>query len=136
MNINLVRAITFNCAHLYEVKEWTHDENLKEFGLCFSKQGHGHTYTLEASVEGPIDPTTGMILNLRDLDQILKESVFHLQGKHLNTEVEAFKSVQPTTENIAKYLNELILKKLTTHSVHLAKIRLYETKDLWVECIN
>lgn len=133
MNLQLARSIDFQCAHSYEVKEWTKDENLKEFGLCFSPTGHGHSYRLESFIEGPIDPVTGMIINLRDLDQILKDVTSELDGRFLNREVDAFLDTVPTTEKIAQYLFEKIECRLKDFNIELKRIRLFETENLWVD---
>lgn len=135
MKLQLVRAVYFQCAHSYQVKEWSKEQNLKEFGPCFSPSGHGHRYRLESFVEGPMDPTTGMIINLRDLDDTMKEVVSFLDGKFLDKEVETFKESVPTTEKIAEYLCTQLKVKLQKHGVSLCKLRLYETDDLWVECL-
>lgn len=132
--LQLSRALYFDCAHSYQVKSWTQDENLKEFGPCFSPVGHGHTYRLEAFVEGPVDPVSGMILNLRDLDDLLKLSVTPLQGKFLDREVPEFLEKVPTTENIALFLFEKLAVLLEQKTLKLCRIRLFETEDLWVEC--
>lgn len=135
MKLNLARAVSFQCAHSYKVKSWSHEENLKEFGLCFSPIGHGHSYRLEAFISGSVDPVTGMIINLRDLDLTLKESVADLEGKFLDKEVPEFKDQVPTTENLAQFLflkiHSLLVDK---KNIQLEKIRLYETEQLWVEC--
>lgn len=135
MNLQLVRAVYFQCAHSYQVKEWTKEQNLKEFGPCFSPQGHGHRYRLECFVEGPVNQTTGMIINLRDLDESMKDIVSELDGKFLDKDLDAFKNTVPTTEKIAEHLSLRLKSRLKKYSVNVCKIKLYETDDLWVECL-
>lgn len=138
MKTSLARKIQFRCAHLYNQPQMSEEENKNVFGPCFSPHGHGHTYTLEAYFTGPIDPITGMIINLTEVDSLLKETLQLVEDKHLNFEVEYFKSNIPTTENLAHFLvvhlKENINKKLSPHSqIHLERIRLYESEDLWVD---
>lgn len=136
MTLQLARAVDFQCAHSYEVKEWTKDENLKEFGPCFSPTGHGHSYRMECFIEGEVDSTTGMIINLRELDQLLKEAVSELDGKFLNKDVDEFLNTNPTTEKIAQYLFKKIEKRTKPFSIALKKLRLYETDQLWVDAFK
>lgn len=137
-SLQLVRAVQFNCAHSYKVKEWTKDRNLKEFGACFSPTGHGHSYRLECSIEGAVDVTSGMIINLRDLDLMLKEVIKELDGRFLDKEVPEFLNQVPTTENIALWIFAKLEKQIAARfpetPLVLKKIRLFETEDLWVDC--
>lgn len=136
MTLQLARSVEFQCAHSYEVKAWTQEKNLEEFGLCFSPTGHGHNYRLECFVEGRVDSVTGMIINLRDLDRILKEATSKLDGKFLNKEVSEFLETVPTTERIAEYLFTKVEEKLKPFSVELKKVRLFETDHLWVDAFK
>lgn len=129
----LVRRVYFQCVHHYQVANWTPEKNTIEFGACFNPEGHGHEYAVEASVSGEPDPITGMILNLRDLDVALKNSIAELNGRHLNLEVPYFKTVQPTTENIAQYIAEKLAHELQAFKVELQRVRVYENTELWVD---
>ena len=137
-SLQLVRAAQFQCAHSYKVKEWSKDQNLKEFGACFSPTGHGHTYRLECAIEGAVDPTSGMIINLRDLDFLIKDVIKDLDGRFLDKEVPEFLNQVPTTENIAIWIYERVEKLMGSRfpgvGLKLKKIRLFETEDLWVDC--
>jgi 6-pyruvoyltetrahydropterin/6-carboxytetrahydropterin synthase len=132
----LARRKSFQCMHRYALEGWTEAENRAEFGACFTPTGHGHNYELEAYFEGKVDPNTGMIANLAEIDKLMGEVVTPLDGKHLNFDVAAFAKRVPTTEALAEYLaGELIVKmkmKLAP-GVRLAKVRLYEYEDLWVD---
>lgn len=131
----IARRATFSTAHLYENKSFTPEENAKVFGPCYSKHGHGHDYTLEVFVEGPLDEATGLVINVTDLDSVMKRVVAPFDFKHVNFDVPAFANVVPTTENLASYFHE----KLTTEiaslpgKLRLNRIRLFETEDLWSE---
>lgn len=130
----LVRRVHFSSAHRYFAPELSEDENRSTFGLCYSQHGHGHNYILDAHFQGPIDPITGMIINLADVDQILKQVTNALDHHHLNQDVPEFKDKVPTTENIACYLYNKIQQALQVRpGIELSRVRLYEADDLWVD---
>jgi len=132
--IRLARKITFSSAHRYFNAAFSEDENRKIFGSCYTPYGHGHNYDLEAFFEGKIDSKTGMVINLRDIDIMLKRAVEPLDHHHLNFDVPEFKEVVPTTENIAKYCFDKISAQLgQSGNVRLSQVRLYEGHDLWVD---
>lgn len=114
----------FSAAHLYKQKKWSEVENKAHFGKCFSVYGHGHNYQLEVG-----------FLNSRTLVSELKlrvkEATETLDHQHLNFTIPEFLNQIPTTENIAIYLLKKLHELCPTES--LSHIRLYETKDLWVE---
>ena len=129
----LARRKAFQCMHRYALEQWTDQHNREVFGACFTPHGHGHNYEIEAYFEGPVDPLTGMIVNLADVDQWLSEVVQPLNAKHLNFELPEFQKKVPTTENLALYLQDKLNAKLASSQVTLFKLRLYESDDLWVD---
>lgn len=135
-NTRLVRAVYFNCIHKYEVAGWTDEKNRETFGDCFHPVGHGHTYRLEVYLQGQADEQTGMVINLKDLDVLLAKVLEPIKDKHLNFELEEFKSKVPTTENIANYLYKRLEQELRDLPLVLIKLRLFENDDLWVDCVN
>jgi 6-pyruvoyltetrahydropterin/6-carboxytetrahydropterin synthase len=84
------------------------------------------------TVGGEIDSQTGMVINLVEVDRILKEVTGPMDHHHLNLDLEAFREVVPTTENVAKYCFLEIKKKLPT-DITLARVRLYENENLWAD---
>jgi 6-pyruvoyltetrahydropterin/6-carboxytetrahydropterin synthase len=133
MSTKLVRSVHFECIHRYENPEWTEEKNAAVFGACFTPNGHGHSYKMDVYVEGPIATETGMVINLKDLDVVLRSVVELVDKKHLNFEIEEFKRKIPTTENLARFLFEKMRPAFSRTSVQVVKIRLYETDDLWVD---
>lgn len=130
----LARRVYFSSAHRYHSPALSEEENKSVFGSCYSPYGHGHNYILEAYFEGPIDPTTGMVINLSQVDEILKEVVQPLDHHHLNFDVDYFKNRVPTTENIAIYCHDKINEHLKgLQNLKLFKVRLFEGEDLWVD---
>ncbi len=118
---------SFSCGHVYNQKDWSEEQNKKVFGKCFSKYGHGHDYTLEATFELPDSLQT-----TQSIDQLQQKLDFiyqNLDHKFLNHEVDYFKNKVPTTENIAFYC----LEQLKSSNQKLIKIKLIEGKDLWTE---
>src|SRR5258708_4072468 len=101
------------------------DENLSVYGKFNNPHGHGHNYALEVTVSGRIDPGTGMICNLADLDSFVNEKIVERFGhENLNT-LREFQGVVPTTENLCVEIYD-ILEKGFRHA-HVEKIRMEET---------
>lgn len=114
----------FSAAHFYKQKTWSDTENNAHFGKCFSKYGHGHNYFLEVGFQNTDSP-------LSELKSKVQELVMTLDHQHLNFTIPEFSNMIPTTENIAIYLFKRLHELCPTET--LSPIRLYETKDLWVE---
>jgi 6-pyruvoyltetrahydropterin/6-carboxytetrahydropterin synthase len=128
--VTLLRKINFSATHLYRVAEWTEEENKQVFGLCSNINGHGHDYVLEIMVRGPLDETTGIVINITDIKQIVEELVNEeLNGKFLNYEHPYFQQHIPTTENIVTYLWNQLDSKFK--GCELYKIKLYENQFLF-----
>jgi 6-pyruvoyltetrahydropterin/6-carboxytetrahydropterin synthase len=129
----LSKRIEFSASHRYWNNDFTEEENLSIFGKCTSEYGHGHNYVLETTVRGPVDEDTGMIINIYKLKPILKSVLKEFDHKFLNLDTDYFEKLIPTTENFAKILYECINEKLKDSECELLKVRLYETKDLYVD---
>lgn len=130
----LTKRVEFSASHRYWNPKWSEERNMVVFGKCTSKYGHGHNYLLEVTVEGEVDPDTGMIINLYDLQPIINDVVKNFDHKYLNEDTPFFKDKIPTTENIAVVLWDLMGSRLNGISkCSLYRIRLYETPDLYVE---
>tara|TARA_B100001559_G_C16209037_1_gene487973 strand:+ start:236 stop:652 length:417 start_codon:yes stop_codon:yes gene_type:complete len=129
----LSKRIEFSASHRYWNNDFTEEENLNIFGKCTSEYGHGHNYVLETTVRGPVDEDTGMIINIYKLKPILKSVLKEFDHKFLNLDTDYFEKLIPTTENFAKILYECIDEKLKDSECELLKVRLYETKDLYVD---
>jgi 6-pyruvoyltetrahydropterin/6-carboxytetrahydropterin synthase len=133
--MSLVRAVHFSSGHSYINPELSIEENRKAYGSLYKESGMGHNFRLEASVTGPVDPESGMILNLVELDLLLKDLVRPLDHHYLNDDVEFFKTNPPTAENIARYCFEELQVKMRARApgVRLQKVRLHEGNRLWVD---
>lgn len=128
--MTITRAFEFCSGHRLYRPDWDEEHNRAVFGLCSNPAGHGHNYTLEVSVTGPLDHETGMIMNLRQLKEVVKEKVIaDVDHKNLNVDVPWMKGAIPTTEVFADKIwqrIESVLKKEAPHVV-LEEIVLHET---------
>src|ERR1700736_3091219 len=121
--VYLTRKAEFSASHYYHNPEFTSEENRRVFGKCNHPNGHGHNYTLEVTVAGPIDPTTGMVFNLTDLKDVMEDVIEHdIDHKNLNMDVPAFKKLNPTAENIAAVLWDLLEKRLKPGLLYEVKL--------------
>ncbi len=124
--VRITRRATFAAAHVLCRPDWSEARNQEVFGLCSSD--HGHNYVVEVTVAGPVDPETGMVANLKDVDRVLRREFIDLvDHKHLNRDVECLRGVVPTAENIA-------IAAFTVLSPHfglarLVRLRLTESEN-------
>lgn len=131
--IRITRKIEFSAAHLYNNPKLSPEENRRIFGKCNNPHGHGHNYTLEVTVAGEPDPITGMVLDLKELKEILqREIIERMDHRFLNYEVPELAGQIPTTENVAQLIWKLLEPKITRGQ--LDRVRLYESPDLFVDC--
>lgn len=132
MKVTINRKAHFNAAHRLSNPNWSEEENRKVFGKCSNPNYHGHNYELIVSVKGEVDPATGFVMNLDVLRQIIEVEVEeYLDHKNLNVDIEYFKTVNPTAENIVILIWNRIRAKLND-DLEL-KCTLYETPRNFVE---
>src|ERR1035437_683052 len=138
MQALVARKRSFSSAHFYHQKAFSKEKNLATFGRCHTPHGHGHDYVLEVFVQGPIDPETLLVVNIADIDSILFEITDPLDHQHLNFDIPYFADVIPTTENIAHYLREKFVHRLSERhpDLRLGRLRLFESESLWTEIIE
>lgn len=129
---SLTRRVTFAAAHRYRRPDWTQEQNERVFGLCARESYHGHTYSCDVTITGEIDPTTGFVLDLGDLDRVLSAEVTdRLDHRNINTDVPEFGEGRliPTGENLARFLYEKISVQLPP-TVRLAAVTVHEDETL------
>lgn len=132
MKISVYRKAHFNAAHRLYVPAWSDEKNTKVFGLCSNPHYHGHNYEMEVKVTGEVDPITGYLIDLKVLKDIIKAQIEdRFDHKNLNLEVEEFKNINPTAENIC-YVIWTILRKHLEEKYEVG-VRLYETPRNFVE---
>ncbi len=133
--VYLTRVVPFAAAHRYFRPEWTPERNREVFGDCTSEHGHGHNYECHVTVSGPVDADTGMVMNLRDVDAIVREEVTQrLDHRYLNYDVPEFAPGRqiPTGEALAVFLWERIAPRLPSQ-VRLVRVRVQEDRYLYAE---
>lgn len=132
MKVTVSRKAHFNAAHRLHNAAWTDQKNQEVFGKCNNPDYHGHNYELIVSVRGEIDPTTGYVIDMKVLKNLIKTKVEErFDHKNLNTQTEEFKALNPTAENIAVVIYNLLKPELDD-DLEL-KITLYETPRNYVE---
>lgn len=125
MKAYLTRRYWFSASHRLHCDSMTEEENRSVYGKCNNPHGHGHNYALEVTVGGSVNPKTGMVCDLVELDQFVDEKIVQRFGhENLNT-LEQFQNVVPTTENLCVEIYGIIAKGF--HAAGLEKVRLEET---------
>jgi 6-pyruvoyltetrahydropterin/6-carboxytetrahydropterin synthase len=125
VKMELGRRYQFSASHRLHSTHLTDEENGRVFGKCNNPYGHGHNYVVEVSMSGDIDPATGMIANLADLDAFVERKVLEeFDHKSLNEDVPAFREKVPTTENLCI---EIFERLKSFPKAKLERIRVEET---------
>jgi len=125
-SVRITRRATFAAAHILCRDDWSDEKNREMFGACVTD--HGHNYVIEVTVGGALDPDTGMVINLKQVDSILRhEFIDAVDHHHLNRDVDFLRGVIPTAENIAV----AAFKQLEPHfePARLLKVRVVETEN-------
>src|SRR5687768_4603410 len=121
----LIRRVRFAAAHRYRRPNWSEERNVEVFGLCARPNYHGHNYTCSVTVEGPVDPVTGMVVDLAVLDRVLEaEIVSRFDHRNINLEVPEFAEgrLVPTGENLATFILERVQLALGAPRVRSVQI--------------
>ncbi len=134
-SVRLTRVIAFSAAHRYFRPEWSEERNRAVFGACANEHGHGHNYECHVTVSGPLDADTGMVMNLRDLDRLLRAEIGErLDHRFINFAVPEFGPGRqiPTGEALTVHLWQRLASKLP-QGVRLERIRVQEDAHLYAE---
>lgn len=124
--VSITRRATFAAAHILRRPDWDEARNREVFGACAGD--HGHNYVVEVTVTGPVDKETGMVINLKQVDSLLRrELIDKVDHKHLNKDVDFLRGVIPTAENVA----QIAFDRLATvfAPARLVKLRLVESEN-------
>lgn len=131
-NVTVTRRLKFNAAHRVHNPTLSDEENSQLFGKCNNPNWHGHNYILDVSVEGPIDPKTGYVMDLSQLKELVEDEIVNLvDHKNMNLDVPFMTGVIPTSENII-----LAFWKILEPAIHPRKLKrlvLWETDNNYVE---
>ena len=130
--VAVYRKEHFNAAHRLHNSMWDESTNTSVFGKCNNANYHGHNYELIVKVVGEPDPETGFVIDLKLLSEVIEESILNrFDHKNLNLDVEEFRKLNPTAENIAIVIYRMLREKLNP-ALEL-QVRLYETERNFVE---
>jgi 6-pyruvoyltetrahydropterin/6-carboxytetrahydropterin synthase len=125
VKISLSRRYHFAASHRLHTAKLSEEENKRVYGKCSNPYGHGHNYVVEVTVTGPVDPETGMIANLAELDPFVQREVVEpFDQKFLNEEVAEFREQVATTENVCR---EIFRRLKSFPLARLEKVRVEET---------
>lgn len=133
MIVRLSKRYGFTASHRLYSAALSETENRATYGKCANPFGHGHNYEVELTVRGPVDPVTGRVADLRALDRLVGEQILGPFGyKDLNTQVEAFRTAVPTTENLAREVDRRLRAAWAgafgLDAPLLEKVRIWETE--------
>ena len=130
--IRLTRAVDFSTSLRYWRPDLSESENRALFGRFASQ--HGHNYRLEVTVQGEPDPTTGMVMDLKDLKAVIEREISaRFDHRDLNRDTPFFEKVPPTPEHFARVIHGLLRAVLGDR---LHGVRLRQDEDLWVDVIG
>jgi 6-pyruvoyltetrahydropterin/6-carboxytetrahydropterin synthase len=125
LKISLTRRYKFAASHRLHSPQLNEEANQRMYGKCNNPYGHGHNYSLEVTVTGPVDASTGMIANLGELDPFVQREVIEaFDYKYLNEDVAEFRSLVPTTENVCR---EIYRRLKSFPAARLERVRIEET---------
>jgi 6-pyruvoyltetrahydropterin/6-carboxytetrahydropterin synthase len=122
MKAHLTRRYKFSASHRLHSPQFSAERNLELYGKCNNPHGHGHNYKVEVTVSGQPDSETGMVCNLADLDGFVQRVVMpQFEFSNLN-ELDAFRNVVPTTENLSRELFHLFRSQFQLATVETVRI--------------
>ena len=132
MKVSVFRKEHFNSAHRLSNPKWSAEKNAEFFGKCNLPNYHGHNYDLIVQIIGEVDADTGYVMDMKKLsDLIWEKALYKFDHKNLNLDTEEFKNLNPSAENIAVVIYNLLRPHIK--AMNEIKIRLYETERNFVE---
>lgn len=130
----ITRRVEFSASHSCYNPALSEAENDALYGADANPHGHGHNYRLEVTLEGEPHPVTGMVVDLKEVKQILEAEILTpMDHRHLNFEVPPFDTLAPTSENLAVEIWRRLAPRFAEGPARLRNIRLFETADLFVD---
>lgn len=130
----VTRKAEFSASHVCRLASLGDTENRELFGEDANPNGHGHNYIVEATIEGEPDPVTGMVIDLKELKDMLEDHVVApMDHRFLNYEVPPFDQIVPTTANVAREIWRRLETPVAVRGVRLFRVRVFETPDLYFD---
>ena len=128
------RRYMLSASHRLHTLALSDDENRTAYGKCNNRFGHGHNYTVEVLIGGPVDEQTGMVINLADLDEVVQRKVLD-RFDHVNLNLDPlFEDLVPTTENLCKAVFQILKGALP--AMELVHVRVEETENNFFQCLG
>jgi len=132
--VRLTRNYRFSASHRLNLPQLSEEENQRLFGKCNNPYGHGHNYVMAISVEGTVNPATGLVVDPSALDAIVEREIINrYDHKYLNQDLPEFASMTATTENIAAGIRDRLRAAWPASFPSLAHVRVQETKRNVIE---
>lgn len=132
MRVTVCRKEHFNAAHRLHNPHWSDEKNRAEFGKCNLPNYHGHNYDLIVRVTGKVDPESGYVVDMKYIKKLIRENITdRFDHRNLNTDVDEFRTLNPTAENIVVVIWDILREKLDS-DLDLSVV-LYETERNFVE---
>lgn len=130
----ITRKAEFSASHVCADPRLSQPDNERLYGKESRPHGHGHNYVLEVTVRGDVDPIHGMVLDLKELKELIGKQVIDVYDhRFLNREVRPFDVVVPTAENIAQDIWRRLAAPVAKLGAELHSIRLHESDELFVD---
>ncbi len=130
--MRVTQQFEFSAAHRLHSSQLSAEQNLEVFGKCNNPHGHGHNYVVEVTLAGSPDPVTGEVVSIPELHRVVKSRVIQpLDHKNLDVEIEFFRGVSSTVENIATFIYQRLEGQFGR--ARLDTVRVYETPKTWAE---
>lgn len=130
--IKIIRFTHFNAARRLYNEAWSNEKNQEVFGKYSNLNYYGHNFDLHIEISGELDPTTGQLIPPQVLEPIIQQEIHQrFDHKNLNLDIDYFQNVNPTTENLAMYIWQILRSHIS--SKYDIKIKLYETERFAVE---
>ena len=132
--LRLTRAIEFATSLRYSLPDLSEAECLERFGE--KARQHGHNYRLELTVQGEVDPQSGMVVDLKEIQDLLDREVMdRFDHRDLNADTPYFEKLLPTPENLVRVIREILVEALP-EGVSLDRLRLQPDADTWVDWVE
>jgi len=130
--VELTQCFEFSASHRLHVDALSDDENRRVFGKCNNPNGHGHNYQVEVTIAGDAKEPTGRVMSVPAFETIVKREVIdRFDHQHLNTDTAEFRDLNPSVENIARVIYDLLAERVAP--ARLARVRVWETAKTWAE---
>jgi len=127
--ISMTRRYRFPAAHVLRRADFSEAENQRVYGKCANPNGHGHDYTVEVTVSGPVDDATGRVLEPARLDDLVEGALLRRFSHRLLNDDPLFAERVPTAENIARAAHALLREGVAAGGARLRRVRVRETRN-------